>query len=131
MCLEPHTELGSYEIVRLLGQGGMGEVYLAVDRSLNRHVAVKVLHDEAVAPHGRGRFEQEARAASMLSHPNITHVYQFGEMSDGRRYLAMEYVDGESLDQRLLQPVPFAEALDIAIQIAAALDAAHGAGIIH
>jgi serine/threonine protein kinase len=131
VCLEPHTQLGTYQIVRLLGQGGMGEVYLAVDRPLNRHVAVKVLHEEAVEPHRRARFEHEARAASMLSHPNITHVYQFGETPDGRRYLAMEYVDGEPLDQRLLQPLPLDAALDMAIQLASALAAAHGAGIIH
>ncbi len=131
MCLEPHSELGTLQIVRLLGQGGMGEVYLARDRSLNRSVAVKVLHDGAIAPVRRARFEVEARAASALSHPNITHIYQLGQTPDGRGYLAMEYVEGEPLDQRLLRPVSVLEALDIAIQIASALDAAHGAGVIH
>jgi serine/threonine-protein kinase len=129
--LAPQSELGTFQIVRLLGEGGMGEVYLAVDRLLNRSVAVKVLHDGAVEPEHRGRFEREARAASTLNHPNITHIYQLGETPDGRRYLAMEYVEGEPLEQRLVEPLPLAGALDIAIQIASALAAAHDAGIVH
>ncbi|HUP99865.1 MAG TPA: protein kinase [Aeromicrobium sp.] len=118
------------QIVQLLGQGGVGEVYLAFDRSLQRRVAVKVLQD-GVESLGGVRFEQEAQAASMLSHPNIAHVYQFGQTADGRRYLAMEYVEGESLDQRLLRGVSAGEALDIAIQIASALESAHQAGLVH
>ena len=130
MFLAPDTELGTFLIVRLLGSGGMGEVYLALDRPLDRAVAIKVLHVGAIEPH-LARFEREARAASTLSHPNVAHIYQLGETPDGRRYLAMEYVEGVSLDQRLLERLPIAEAVDIAIQMASALTAAHTAGIVH
>jgi Tol biopolymer transport system component len=109
----------------------MGEVYAARDRQLNRSVALKVLRPDIAAPHRQGRFEQEARAASALNHPNICHTYQRGETPDGRPYLAMEYVEGETLDQRLVEPLSLREALDIAIQIASALTAAHSAGIVH
>ena len=103
MSLPAGTRLGTFEIVRLLGAGGMGEVYLARDRQLDRSVAVKVLPAEVAGdPHRLARFEQEARAASALSHPNICHIYQLGETPDGRRYIAMEYVDGETLDERLI-----------------------------
>jgi predicted Ser/Thr protein kinase len=129
--LAPLSELGTFQIVRLLGSGGMGDVYLALDRLLNRSVAVKVLHDEDLTPHHRERFEHEARAASTLSHPNVAHIYQLGETPDGRRYLAMEYVEGDSLDQRLIEPFPLDGALDVAIQIGSAVAAAHDAGIIH
>ena len=131
MFLAPETELGPFEIVRLLGVGGMGEVYAARDRQLNRSVALKVLRADVAAPHRQGRFEQEARAASALNHPNICHTYQRGETPDGRPYIAMEYVEGETLDQRLVEPLSLREALDIAIQIASALTAAHSAGIVH
>ena len=131
MFLAPETELGPFEIIRLLGVGGMGEVYAARDRQLNRSVALKVLRADVVEPHRHARFEQEARAASALNHPNICHTYQRGETPDGRPYIAMEYVEGETLDQRLVEPVSLREALDIAIQIASALTAAHSAGIVH
>ena len=133
MSLGAGTELGSFEIVRLLGSGGMADVYLAHDRQLNRRVAVKVLRTEVSAePHQLARLEQEARAASALSHPNICHIYHLGEMPDGRRYIAMEYVEGETLDQRLMTSrLALREALDIAIQVASALVAAHAAGIVH
>ena len=101
MFLAPDTELGTFQIVRLLGSGGMGEVYLARDRPLDRAVAIKVLHGDAIEPHHLARFEREARAASTLNHPNVAHIYQLGETPDGRRYLAMEYVEGVPLDQRL------------------------------
>ena len=81
--------------------------------------------------HRHARFDQEARAASALNHPNICHTYQRGETPDGRPYIAMEYVEGETLDQRLVEPLSLREALDIAIQIASALTAAHSAGIVH
>jgi serine/threonine protein kinase len=133
MALPAGTELASFEIVRLLGAGGMGEVYLARDRRLNRHVAVKVLPAEVTTDsHRLARFEQEARAASALSHPNICHIYHLGETLDHRRYVAREYVDGETLHDRLMATrLPLREALEIAVQIAAALTAAHAAGIVH
>ncbi len=131
MLLAPETELGPFEIVRLLGVGGMGEVYAARDRQLNRSVALKVLRADLAEPHRHARFEQEARAASALNHPNICHTYRRGETPDGRPYIAMEYVEGETLDQRLVEPLSLREALDIAIQIASALTAAHSAGIVH
>ena len=131
MFLAPETELGPFEIIRLLGAGGMGEVYAARDRQLNRSVALKVLRADVVEPHRHARFEQEARAASALNHPNICHTYQRGETPDGRPYIAMEYVEGETLDQRLVESVSLREALDIGIQIASALTAAHSAGIVH
>ena len=103
MFLAPDTELGTFQIVRLLGSGGMGEVYLARDRPLDRAVAIKVLHGDAIEPHHLARFEREARAASTLSHPNVAHIYLLGETPDGRRYLAMEYIEGVPLDQRLIE----------------------------
>jgi serine/threonine-protein kinase len=129
--LPPETSLGPFEIVRLLGVGGTGEVYLARDRHLNRSVALKVLRADVAERHRYARFEQEARAASALNHPNICHIYQRGETPDGRPYIAIEYVEGVTLDQRLLEPLSLQEALDFAIQIASALTAAHSAGIIH
>jgi eukaryotic-like serine/threonine-protein kinase len=104
---------------------------LARDRPLDRAVAIKVLHVGAMEPHHLARFEREARAASTLNHPNVAHIYQLGETPDGRRYLAMEYVEGVPLDQRLIEALPIAEAIDIAIQMASALTAAHAAGIVH
>ena len=129
--LAPDTELGTFLIARLLGSGGMGEVYLARDLGLDRDVAIKVLHGGAMEPHHLARFEREARAASTLSHPNVAHIYLLGETPDGRRYLAMEYVEGVPLDQCLIELLPIAQAVDIAIQMASALTAAHAAGIVH
>ena len=98
MALGPGSRLDAYEIVRPLGSGGMGEVWLATDRQLNRHVAIKVLLSTAPdAAHRLGRFEREARASSALSHPNICHIYHLGETPRGSCYIAMEYVEGETL----------------------------------
>jgi serine/threonine-protein kinase len=131
VLLAPESVLGSFRIIRLIGSGGMGDVYLARDDRLSRHVAVKVLRAGVLDPRQQARFEQEARAASTLNHPNLAHIYQMAETADGRTWLAMEYVEGETLAQRMIEPLSIAAVLDIATQIAAALAAAHDAGIVH
>jgi eukaryotic-like serine/threonine-protein kinase len=133
MPLGPGTRLDGYEILRPLGSGGMGEVWLANEVRLGRKVALKVLPTESTRDLGRvQRFEQEARAASVLNHPNVCHIYALGAAADGQHYIAMEYVEGETLRQRLTRGrPPLGEALDIAIQIATALSAAHAAGVVH
>lgn len=133
MTRQSGVELGGFEIVRLLGTGGMGDVYLARDLKLNRNVAVKVLRaDVTLDRHRLARFEQEARAASALSHPNICHIYHLGETPERQRYIAMEYVDGETLRDRLAATrLSIRDSLDVGIQIAAALAAAHAAGVVH
>jgi serine/threonine protein kinase len=124
--------VGQYRIIRPLGRGGMGEVYLAQDMKLERTVALKLLpHDLASDRQRMRRFEQEAKTASSLNHPNILTIFEIGE-ADARRFIATEYIDGVTLRQHLSgQSEKLHEVLDIAIQIAAALDAAHEAGVIH
>jgi two-component system LytT family response regulator len=124
--------LANYRIVSLLGKGGMGEVFLAEDTRLHRKVALKVLLPEVAEDKEKlARFVQEARAASALSHPNAAHIYEIGEAS-GRHFLAMEYIEGETLEKKLSgDPLPFAEIIGIASQVADALDAAHARGIVH
>ncbi len=128
--------LSHYEILDQLGAGGMGVLYRAVDTRLGRTVAIKVLRPDAIAdPERRRRLEQEARAASALNHPNIVTIYEIDRAGSGeqaRDFIAMEYVEGESLDRRI-QPggLPVADAVAHAAQIAAALGAAHAAGIVH
>lgn len=121
-----------YKIVRLLGVGGMGEVYLANDTKLGRSIALKLLPAEIARDHQRlQRFLQEARAAASLSHPNIAHIYEIGE-ADGGYFIAMEYVEGMPLEQRIAaRPISIAESLDLAMQITDALDEAHSKGITH
>jgi serine/threonine protein kinase/Tol biopolymer transport system component len=133
MALEPGARLHAYEIVRPLGSGGMGEVWLATEVHLGRKVALKVLPADLTSdPLRIQRFEQEARAASALNHPNVCTIHALGETSDGQHYIAMEYVEGETLRQRLSTTrLSIREALDIAIQAAAALSAAHAGGIVH
>ena len=133
MSLEPGARLDAYEIVRPLGSGGMGEVWLATEVRLGRKVALKLLPADLTRDPSRVlRFEQEARAASALSHPNVCTIHALGETGDGQHYIAMEYVEGETLRQRLATTrLSIREALDIAIQVAAALSAAHAAGIVH
>ena len=131
-ALKAGAELGHYRIVSKLGEGGMGAVYLARDARLDREVAVKVLRPELAKDGERmRRFEQEARLASSLNHPNIAHIYEIGEW-EGAPFLAMEYVEGEPLTRRIAGgPLPLQELLEIGAQAADALDAAHEKGIVH
>jgi Tol biopolymer transport system component/tRNA A-37 threonylcarbamoyl transferase component Bud32 len=133
MSLEPGTRLGRYEITSPLGAGGMGEVYLATDAELNRPVALKFLPVGVAADEKRmARFVQEARAASALNHPNIITIYDIGQTEDGTRFFATEFVEGETLRERLSRGgMKLGEVLDVAAQIASALVAAHAAGIVH
>jgi two-component system LytT family response regulator len=124
--------LAHYRILSLLGKGGMGEVFLAEDMRLHRKVALKVLLPEVAEDADKlARFVLEARAASALSHPNAAHIYEIGE-EGGRHFLAMEYIEGETLEKKLSgEPLPLAELVSIACQVADALDAAHSRGIVH
>ena len=132
MALTPGLRLGSYEVVRAIGAGGMGEVYRARDTSLNRDVAIKVLPDAfAGDPDRLARFTREAQTLAALNHPNIAHIHGLEETS-GVRALVMELVEGDDLSTRIARgPMPLADALPIARQIAEALEAAHEQGIIH
>ncbi|HSE96826.1 MAG TPA: protein kinase, partial [Blastocatellia bacterium] len=124
--------IGYYTIISLIAEGGMGKVYLAEDGRLGRKVALKFLHATFTTDEGRvRRFEQEARAASALNHPNILTIYDFGQIDD-RRFLVTEYVEGETLRSLIDRGgMMLSEALDAVIQAAGALAAAHQAGIIH
>ena len=132
MSLPPKTQLGRYEIRSLLGAGGMGEVYLAQDTSLNRRVALKVLPAELASNQDRmRRFKQEATAAASLNHPNIAHIYEVGEDS-GSNFIAMEYVDGPTLREKIHQDHEELPKLLRALQhVAEGLAKAHDAGIVH
>ncbi len=125
-------ELGSYQVVSLLGAGGMGVVYKARDTRLNRFVAIKVLPADRVSdPERKRRFIQEARAASALNHPNIITIYDIGSKG-GIDFVVMEYVGGKTLDQRIPRKgMRLNEVLKLAIQMADALANAHSSGIIH
>lgn len=130
--LFPGSRLGGYEIRSQLGVGGMGEVYLAYDLKLDRKVALKTLPTEVVANQQRmRRFVQEAKAASALNHPNILTIHEIGEDA-GTNFIATEFIDGETLRRCLRrEPMKIALVLELTIQIAAALSAAHHAGIVH
>ncbi|MDQ3819509.1 MAG: serine/threonine protein kinase, partial [Acidobacteriota bacterium] len=130
--LEPGARLGHYEVLSRLGSGGMGVVYRAKDTRLERPVAVKLLPTAfSNEPDALKRFEQEARAASGVSHPNIAHIYDIGKAEE-HHYIAMEYIEGDSLRVLLNRgPLSASEAIKIARQVAEALYAAHTAGIIH
>ena len=124
--------ISHYTILKKLGAGGMGEVYLAEDSKLNRKVAIKLLLAESAADdNARRRLLREARAAASLDHPNICTIHEVGE-DDGRGFIVMQYIEGETLAARIArQPLDVNEALDAAIQTADALAAAHSLGIIH
>ncbi|HEX9158195.1 MAG TPA: serine/threonine-protein kinase, partial [Syntrophales bacterium] len=121
-----------YRILRKIGSGGMGDVYLAEDARLHRQVALKMLRPESEAdPHQLQRFLREALAASSLTHPNIAVIYETGETEKNTRFIAMEYVAGESLDRKLTQgPLPTDAIIELGLEIADALDEAHSKGIV-
>ncbi len=126
MALSPGTTLGPYEILSPIGAGGMGEVYKARDTRLDRTVAIKVLPEHVAAdPDLKQRFEREAKTISSLNHPHICTLYDIGSQ-DGIDFLVMEYLEGDTLAQRLEKgALPLEQALQVAIEIADALDKAH------
>jgi eukaryotic-like serine/threonine-protein kinase len=129
--LTPGTRVGPYEILALLGAGGMGEVYQAKDTRLRRNVALKVMSEAlSVDANLLERFEREARVAGSLNHPNVVALYDVG-VHEGKPYLVSELLQGESLRARLARPVPLETALDWSAQMAQGLAAAHERGIIH
>src|SRR5262245_24811936 len=131
MPLPPGTRLGPYRIVSSVGTGGMGEVYRAEDSRLHRTVAIKILAPDVASPSRIERFEQEARAASALNHPNILTIHDVGREGDFA-YIAMEWVDGQTLRDVLRSaPIPLRRTLDLLNQIAEGLAKAHAAGIVH
>jgi tetratricopeptide (TPR) repeat protein/predicted Ser/Thr protein kinase len=124
-------QFGHYTIESRLGSGGMGVVYLARDLRLARHVAIKVLSDGRVTDEfARTRFRREAQALSRLNHPNIATIYDF-DQQDGRDFLVMEYIEGQSLRDLGPDPLPTADVVRLGSQLAEALVAAHGAGVVH
>ena len=133
---EPESMIGRafahYRIVKKIGSGGMGDVYLASDTSLRRNVAVKFLPSYFTQNQDRvRRFQREARAASALNHPNILTIHEVGQ-DDGAHYITTEFVDGETLRERMGRTaLKLGETLDIAVQVASALAAANEAGIVH
>lgn len=131
MPISAGVRLGRYEIRSQLGAGGMGEVYLAVDTDLDRTVAIKILPEALASDQQRlQRFIQEAKAASALNHPHILTIYEIGA-AGASRFIATEFIDGETLRQRISAGIKLLEILEISIQAGSALAAAHAAGIIH
>lgn len=132
MKLAPGTKLGPYHIIAFVGAGGMGQVYRARDSRLDRTVAVKILNDHELADgSAKERLEREARTVSSLNHPNICHLYDVGE-HEGLRYLIMEYLDGQTLADRLLKgALPLDQVLKVGIEICEALENAHRRGVVH
>jgi serine/threonine protein kinase len=132
MELSPNTNLSHYRIVSKIGAGGMGEVYLAQDTRLDRKVALTILPSEFAEDKDRmTRIVREAKSASALNHPNIITIHEIGE-SEGTHFIAREFIDGKTLNEySKANPLNFKSALEIAIQVASALDEAHSAGIVH
>ena len=127
------TRLGPYEIVASIGAGGMGEVYKARDERLARDVAIKLLAAHSTdSTRARERFKREAQAVAALQHPNICTIYDVGEAADGRAFIVMELLQGETLQQRIGHgPLDLRAVLEIGAALADALQAAHAAGIVH
>jgi eukaryotic-like serine/threonine-protein kinase len=132
MKLENGSIINQYKIISAIGKGGMGEVFLAQDTKLDRKVALKILPAEFAEDKDRmSRFVREAKSASALNHPNIITIHEIGE-SDGTHFIATEFIDGKTLgDYVKSNPLNYKSALEIAIQVASALDEAHQAGIVH
>ncbi len=130
--LENNRTISHYKIIAPIGKGGMGEVFLAQDTKLDRKVALKILPAEFAEDSERmSRFVREAKSASALNHPNIITIHEIGE-SDGTHFIATEFIDGKTLsDYAKANPLNYKSALEIAIQVASALDEAHSAGIVH
>jgi len=136
MSIGPGARFGPFEVVSLIGAGGMGEVYKAIDTRLQRTVAIKVLPELFSMDEERlTRFEREARTLASLNHPNIAQIYGIEDAPSGgggSRALAMEFIEGEDLAERLSRgPMPLDDALAVARQVVDALEAAHEQGIIH
>jgi serine/threonine protein kinase/Tfp pilus assembly protein PilF len=131
LSIPARKRIGRYEILSHIGAGGMGTVYLAHDPKLDRKVALKILPEELTGQDRSRRFVQEAKAASALNHPNILTIYEIDEM-ESEHFIATEFIEGETLRQRMNSgPVDIGEAIDVGIQIASALAAAHSVGIVH
>src|SRR5882762_8598585 len=132
MALAAGAKLGRYEILSQLGVGGMGEVYLANDTKLDRRVAMKFLPAELALSRERMlRFVQEAKAAAALNHPNVAHIYEIGE-HDGLNFIAMEYVEGKTLREKIhYEGTELSKLLKYLQQVASGLAKAHAAGIVH
>src|SRR5262252_6949935 len=132
MTLSTGTRLGRYEIRSKIGEGGMGEVYLAHDAALDRKVALKILPAALASNRERmERFVREAKAAASLNHPHIAHIYEIGE-ADGTHFIAMELIEGQTLRQKIYgRKTPFAALLKYLTQAAEGLAKAHAAGIVH
>src|SRR6267143_1348119 len=131
MTLAAGTRLGHYEIRSKIGEGGMGEVYLAFDTELDRTVAIKILPEALASNQQRlQRFIQEAKAASALNHPHILTIHEIGT-TGATRFIATEFIDGDQLRTHILKGMKLGEILEVAIQAGGALATAHAAGIIH
>src|SRR6185503_7772698 len=133
MTPTPGSRLGPYEILAPLGAGGMGEIYRARDPRLGREVAIKGLPAAFLQdPERLARFDREAKLLASLNHPNIGMLYGLEETPDGARFLVLELLEGETLGKRLERgPLPVRETIELGMQIAAAIEAAHDRGIVH